>query len=202
MSELAEYSDLELVEALLERDEDALAEIHRRHASSVADAARMILGRWPICDDVVADVFFSLWLKPQLFDPARGSLLSFLRIKARGRSIDLVRSETARRRREKADARSPQDPAHDIDSDLLSAEAVARMHCALETLPASERQPIDLAFFSGMSYREVAIHLNLPEGTVKGRIREALRHMKAVYESQLLLERQRDEALSVSTGRA
>ena len=77
------WSDLDLVASLFDGSGDAYAEIYRRHSASVAAAARMILIRDHRCEDVVAEVFVSLWFFPEKFDPARGTLLAFLRLKAR-----------------------------------------------------------------------------------------------------------------------
>ena len=159
------------------RDEDAFAEVFRRHSPSVTAASAMILGRDERCDDVVAEVFFALWISPEAFEPVRGSLLGFLRVKAKGRSIDVVRSEVAARRRDQHDAanRLPDD---EVDSDFLSAEMAALLRSALDSLPDPQRVPIELAFFEGMTYGAVALRLGLPEGTVKSRIRSGLQQLR------------------------
>ena len=89
----------DLVASLVDECGDAYAELYRRHSRSVTAAVNMILVNDSRCEDVVAEVFVGLWFFPERFDSSRGSLLAFLRLKARGRSIDLVRAETARRRR-------------------------------------------------------------------------------------------------------
>jgi RNA polymerase sigma-70 factor, ECF subfamily len=92
-----DWSDGELMAAVVLRDEEAFAEVIRRHSASVKSASSMILGRDGRCDDVVREVFSALWISPEEFDPSRGSLLEFLRIKARTRSIELVHSGEAAR---------------------------------------------------------------------------------------------------------
>ena len=176
-SDCAGWSDSELVAALRAQREDAFDEIFRRHSRSVAAVTRMILGRRAECDDVVSEVFIGLWRSPEAFDSDRGTLLTFLRVKARGRCIDLVRSETARARREKGQE-LPLGSPPDVDSSLLSAEIAAQLRRAVASLPPEEREPIELAYFEGMTYREVAAHLDLPEGTVKSRIRGGLRKLR------------------------
>ena len=166
------WSDFDLVAGLLDESVDAYFEIHRRHSASVTAAARMILMRDQRCEDVVAEVFVSLWFSPEKFDPARGSLLAYLRLNARGRSIDLVRAEVARARRETAVPPTIHDV--DVDAVLVGAERALALREALASLPATQREPIALAFFSGLSYTEVAVRLGLPEGTVKSRIRAGL----------------------------
>ena len=104
---------------------------------------------------------------------------SFLLAQVHGRSVDLLRAETARRAREERDAfRSPtvDDDLEREVLDLTEAEAVRR---ALATLSDGEREAIELAYFGGHTYREVAVLLEQPEGTVKSRIRSGLLRLRA-----------------------
>jgi RNA polymerase sigma factor (sigma-70 family) len=174
-----EWSDLDLVASLADECGDAYAELYRRHSQSVAAAARMILVNDDRSEDVVAEVFVALWLFPEKFDPERGTVLSFLRVKARGRSVDMVRMEMARRRREVADLRLPRPPMEAIDSRVLDSEFSAALREGVRQLPAGERESIELAFFSGLSYSAVAGELGIPEGTVKGRIRNGLKRLQS-----------------------
>jgi RNA polymerase sigma-70 factor (ECF subfamily) len=122
-------------------------------------------------------VFVGLWFHPEKFDPKRGSLSSYLRLRARGRSIDVVRTEVARRRREESERFSHESNA-EIDSELLSSERALAIREALDLLPSDEREAIYLAFFSDMTYQAVAARLGQPEGTIKSRIRTGLRRMQ------------------------
>jgi RNA polymerase sigma-70 factor (ECF subfamily) len=176
-------ADGELVSSLVLHDEAAFAELFRRYARSIGAAARLILGNSTLCDDVVAEVFLALWLTPQNFDPARASLLGYLRMKARGKSIDVLRSETARVRRENTETLQQRD-APDFDSDMLAEESSAEVRKALAALPRREREPIQLAFQQGMTYQTIAAYLGTPEGTIKSRIRTGLRHLREGIDAQ------------------
>jgi len=173
---MSDRSDLDLVACVVLREVDAYTEIRRRHLSSVTAVARMLLGSRAGCDDVVAEVFVAFWLTPERFDPERGTLLAFLRLKVRGRSIDLLRADSARTRREVT--RPVDAPVPDVDARMIEAEAVDDVRAALNQLPGELREPIELAFFTGMTYGAVALRLRLPEGTVKSRIRRGLRCME------------------------
>ncbi len=173
-----EWSDIDLVGSLVDECGDAYAELYRRHRRSVSAATRMVLVNDDRCEDVVAEVFVDLWFFPEKFDPARGSLLAFLRMRARGRGIDMVRSEAARHRREQTDQRADVTYAKDPDTVILATESAAAVREALASLPVTESEPIYLAFFSGMTYRAVAAQLDLPEGTVKSRIRAGLNRLQ------------------------
>ena len=189
-----EWSDLDLVACLSSEGGDAYAELYRRHSASVAAVARMILVNDERCQDVVAEVFVGLWFSPEKFESSRGSLLTFLRMKARGRSIDIIRTEVARRRREESGRDSPNDNDPDSDIAMIGAEAALVVRDALALLPPNQREPIYLAFFSGLSYHEVARRLDLPEGTVKGRIRAGMRRLQG--NDQLLRLREADTTMT------
>lgn len=171
--------DAELVQAVAGRDELALAELYRRHAAGAFAVAVRILRHADQAEDVVQDLFVRLWDHPGHFDPQRGSLRSFLLLQARTRSLDVLRAEGARRRREQADgvadiSVTPGNP----ELETLSEAAVGEVRAAISVLTPSEREAIELAFFGGLTYREVAEVLGAPEGTVKSRIRLGLQRMR------------------------
>lgn len=174
---LADRTDGQLASAVVARSSDAYGELYRRHRRSVHAASRMILGYGPESEDVVAEVFVAFWLHPERFDAGRSSLLGYLRMKARGRSIDVLRAKTSRRHREERVALSDRPPAVELESGLLASEAAAELHAAVSLLPTRECEVVSLAFFSGMTYGEVARHLGVPEGTVKSRVRAGLHHL-------------------------
>jgi RNA polymerase sigma-70 factor (ECF subfamily) len=176
---LKDLSDEVLVDAVdRHADGDAFAELHRRHSASVARATKRIVSNEVACNEVVADVFIDLWYAPEKFDPVRGTLRAFLRVKARCLGIDLLRSDASRWRRESTYVRgSPVYP--EIGSEVLTREASIVLRDAIESLSPSERESIYLAFFVGMSYRAVAVRLEMPEGTVKARIRSGLRRLRS-----------------------
>jgi RNA polymerase sigma-70 factor, ECF subfamily len=172
-------SDAALVVAIGRYEQAALAEAYRRHAGAVFGLARRLLDDRGQSEEIVQEIFLRLWNEPHRFDPERGSLRSFLLAGTHGRAVDVLRSETSRRRREERDARVTVTPRYDVDlevSDLALAEAV---RTALGTLADDERRAIQLAYFGGRTYREVAEALGQPEGTVKSRIRTGLRRMRA-----------------------
>jgi RNA polymerase sigma-70 factor (ECF subfamily) len=172
--------DTTLVRAVAEGDELALAELYRRHAAGVFAVAVRILRHGEQAEDVVQDLFVRLWDHPEQFDPTRGSLRSFLLLQARTRSLDVLRAEGARRRREHADgvADLVVDLTTDPETETLADAAVGEVRAAISVLTPTEREAIELAFFGGLTYREVAQVLGAPEGTVKSRIRLGLQRMR------------------------
>jgi RNA polymerase sigma-70 factor (ECF subfamily) len=131
-----------------------------------------------LADDVVQEVFVRLWTRAEQFDGDRGSLRAFLLAQTHGRSLDLVRSETARRRREERDARAVRAPQLDVEQEVVRNSVADEVHAALARLPELEREPVELAYLGGLPYREVAIRLGIPEGTAKSRIRSGLSHLR------------------------
>jgi RNA polymerase sigma-70 factor (ECF subfamily) len=171
--------DATLARAVAARDESALGELYRRHAAACLGLARRVLADRTLAEEVVQEVFVRTWRDPARFDPDRGSMRAFLLAQVHGRSVDLLRAESARRAREEREAL--QHPPADIDLErevmqLTEAEAVRR---ALATLSDGEREAIELAYFGGHTYREVAVLLEQPEGTVKSRIRAGLLRLRA-----------------------
>jgi RNA polymerase sigma-70 factor (ECF subfamily) len=176
---LTDVSDSLLVVAIGRYREDALAEAYRRHGGAVFGLARRILSDPARSEEIVQEVFLRLWNEPERFDPARGSLRSFLLAQAHGRAVDLVRSDTSRRAREVKEAKAAAEAGYDIEHEVWDLAVADQVRAALDTLPDDERRAIELAYFGGHTYRDVATVLDTPEGTVKSRIRVGLKRMRA-----------------------
>jgi RNA polymerase sigma-70 factor (ECF subfamily) len=179
-------TDVELAAALARHDADALAEIYRRHGGAVWALSRRVLRDPQRAEEVAQTVFTDLWAAPGRYDPARGSLRSWLLTRAHGRSVDVVRSEQARRRRDEQAGRRDATPAPEADVEATVAELdlAAHVRRALDTLPPEERDPIVLAWFGGHTYRDAAALLGQPEGTVKSRIRAGLGRLRRALEAE------------------
>jgi RNA polymerase sigma factor (sigma-70 family) len=173
--------DVRLAQGLTDRRSGALAEVYQLHGAAVARQARLRCGDAAMAEDIAQEVFLALWRNPARFDPARGSLRTFLLVLTHHRTIDVFRAEHARRARQ--DHFYPVTPtAPTAEDDVIQADEASRVRAALETLPSDEREPIALAFFGHHSYREVAQLLGKPEGTVKSRIRAGLLRLRSARE--------------------
>jgi RNA polymerase sigma-70 factor, ECF subfamily len=175
--DLRNASDVTLAMAIARWDQEALAEVYRRNAGPVFGLARRVLGDAAVAEEVVQEVFLRLWHEPGRYDPERGSLRTFLLSQVHSRSVDMLRSDTARRQREVRDARSTASGQYDVEHEFLDIAVAEGVRDALGVLQPGERSAIELAYFGGHTYREVAVILGEPEGTIKSRIRSGMRRM-------------------------
>lgn len=175
---LREASDAALVVAIGRWQEDALAEVYRRHGGATFALARRLLNDRQLAEEILQEVFLRLWNTPERFDPERGSLRAYLLAQTHGRSVDLLRSETSRRRREEREARESPDFGDDIEREVIDLTVSEKVKEVVAGLPTDERKAIELAYFGGHTYRQVAVMLEAPEGTVKSRIRSGLRRLR------------------------
>ena len=154
--------DRVLAARLCAGDDSALAEIFDRHGALLLGLARRVTGSHSLAEEVLQEVMTALWSHPERFDAARGTLRCYLGTVTHRRAVDAVRSAVRRQARESIveSLRLPTDGGDDWDSASMS-EAVRE---AIERLPPDQRQAVELAFWKGMTYREVAQALGLPRG--------------------------------------
>ena len=179
---LSNASDSDLIAGIGGRDGDALAEAYRRHGGAVFGLSKRVLGDDSLAVDVTQELFVRLWSEPGRFDSQRGTLRSFLQRQAHSRSVERVRSEEARRRREDRSIALDREPLDDVESRIVESIDSERVRRSLDAIEVDERRAIVLAYYGGLSYREVALRLDLPEGTVKSRIRAGLRRLASILE--------------------
>jgi RNA polymerase sigma factor (sigma-70 family) len=168
---------------LIAGEEAALTEIYDQFASFVYGLALRVIGDARAAEDVVQDVFVGVWERPDAFDPDRGSLRTWLGTLAHRRAVDHVRREEARRRRAIKEA-SRSDTTPDVEEMAMALVTAERVRSALATLPDDQRRAIQLAYFGGKTYRQVAQVLGIPEGTAKSRLRLGLRRIADVLEHE------------------
>jgi RNA polymerase sigma-70 factor (ECF subfamily) len=173
-------TDVRLAEMIADRHESALAEVYRRHGGPVFGLAKRLIVNPDMAEEVVQEVMLRLWNNPEKFDGTRGTLRSYLLSHAHGRSVDLIRSESARRIREERDARLAVEAGLSLEEEVWELAQADHVREALSQLKPEERQPIELAYFGGYTYQEVAKLLNTPEGTIKSRIRIGLQRLNSL----------------------
>ena len=176
--DLEQGADVRLIKQVADGDAPALAAVYDLHAPTVYALALRILGEEGEAEDVVQEVFAQAWRQAGRYDAARGSVAAWLLIMTRTRAIDRLRSRQARPDRgpgvdDSALERYPSPAADPVDEMALEQDVV-RVRRALAELPLLQRVAIELAFFEGLTQREIADRLEQPLGTVKTRIRLGL----------------------------
>lgn len=172
-----------LIGKLAEGDSDAFAELYDGTSAIVYGLLVRILGDRAAAEEVAQDVYLEYWRTSSGFDPARGSGLAWMTMIARSRAIDRKRSQASYGRsldrlQQRPDAQPISAAGQAPDELAHLGEQRAVLSDALATLPPEQRQAIELAFFEGLSQREVAAATGTPLGTVKSRTRSALGKLK------------------------
>jgi len=178
VGDLQDRRDRELLSSTARGDDDAFAELFRRYGSAALGLAVRVSRDQAIAEEVVQEVFVSVWRKASAYDPARGSVRSWLFAQIHHRSVDAIRREEAQRRR----ASLPEPPivldADDVvEEDWLRSRRV-QVRSALEQLPQDQRAILELAYFQGLTQTEIATHAHIPLGTVKSRTVAAMRKLR------------------------
>src|SRR3954447_22330732 len=160
------------------RDLRKFSETYRKLAPLALASAGRVLRDEAAAEDVVQDVFVQLWLRPDSYDPARGSLASYVSMLARSRALDRWRSRSAREHaaeRAEVEARSTAEAAESAAALVLRLEHAQALLGMLEALPGDQRDALLLAYGRGLTAQEIARVKEVPLGTAKSRVRLGLR---------------------------
>ncbi|ADP83059.1 sigma-70 family RNA polymerase sigma factor [Pseudofrankia inefficax] len=166
-------ADAELHRRLVAGDETALCEAYRLFGKLVHTLAQRVTRDRDAAGDIVQDVFGYLWERPLRYDPNRAALRTWLAMLAHRRAVDWVRAEE-RQRAAAGRFGPPQEAVPSAAETVEVADTFCRVRHTVAGLPESLRTAVELAFYRGMTYREVAAELGIPEGTAKSRMRSAL----------------------------
>lgn len=179
-------SDQELIEQIRhDRDQQAMAALYDRYSRPVYSLAFHMLRDPRGAEDVVQDVFLGFWQRPFTYIEARGTFGPWILRVTRNRSIDVIRKRS-RERSPGSDEAAALFEERIVDPDPEPGEqvwtqAVAhQVRAAMHQLNDAQRQVIELAYFAGMTQSEMADHLGIPLGTIKTRVRTALRRLSDI----------------------
>ena len=163
---------------------ESLALLYDETSSLLFGLAVRVLSDPADAEEIVSDVYQQVWRTAQGFDPTRGSVLAWLTMLTRSRSIDRLRSAGSRRSKETSfDANidfPSSSPAPESQSIFAQERKLVRQ--ALDTLVPEQREAIELAFFRGLTHVEVAEALGTPLGTIKTRIRGGMIKLREALE--------------------
>jgi RNA polymerase sigma-70 factor (ECF subfamily) len=156
-------------------DETAFAELYDAVSPRLFGLVRRVIRDPAQSEEVTQEVFLEIWRHSARFDPSKGGALSWMLTIAHRKAVDRVRSAEAARNRDEGYGAATHDVTHDSTAEAVVERLDAeRVHRALETLTAVQRQALELAYLSGYTHTEVATMLDLPLGTAKTRIRDGL----------------------------
>lgn len=172
--------DVRLLTRVGEKDRAAFAEFYDRHAPRVYGLLLRMIPSRADADEVLQEVFWTVWKKSGQYDAKRGSPLTWLFLIARSRAKDCLRrrKRTVTEAIELMDAMAAVVPGNALDG-VAWREAAERARSALESLPEEQHWAIRSAFYDGLSHQEIAERDHIPLGTVKTRIRQGMMKLRA-----------------------
>lgn len=189
MTDLQDRRDRDLLARIASGSEEAFSELFRRYAPAAGGIALRVVGDAAIAEEVVQEVMVSVWRRAGAYDPARGSVRSWLLAQAHHRAVDAVRREEANRRRASATApESGDDPIDDVVEEGWLASRRTRVRAALASLSSDQRNVLELAYYGGLTQSQVAEAAGIPLGTVKSRTLAAMSKLRSVLGASLEVE--------------
>jgi RNA polymerase sigma factor (sigma-70 family) len=174
--------DAEVMRRIREGDRSAVDELYQRFRRPAFALARRILADDALAEDVLQEVFLSVWRDPAAFDRGRGSVASWLLAVVHHKAVDAVRREESQRRRQvmAEDELALDAPmaTRDVEEEAWSRVVADQVRTALGVLSASQREALTLAYYGGYTQREVAALTGTPLGTVKTRMLAGMRRLR------------------------
>jgi RNA polymerase sigma-70 factor (ECF subfamily) len=177
---------LELIRRIAAGDQAALGEFYDLTSRQVFGVARQVLHNDSDAEEVTMAVYLEVWRRAKDYDIQRGRPMTWLLMMARSRAIDALRMQRPGRQLPIESVTNENYPAslespntvQDVEQSLLAMQQGDLVHKALQNLSPDQRQVIELTFFLGLTNQEIADRLAIPLGTVKGRLRLALQHLR------------------------
>ena len=162
-------------------DARAFEVLYQRHATAAYSLAYRIMGTAGAAEDVTQDAFLSAWRAGANYNPARGSVRTWLLSIVHHRAIDALRRKNPRERREVEGTGIVErvESTQRTDEEVANRQEAASLRSLLARLPVEQRQAVELAYFGGFTHTEIAELLDVPLGTIKGRMRLALDKLRS-----------------------
>ncbi len=189
---LGDIEDATLVARAAEGDDVALGVLYDRHVPTMLLTARRMLKDPNEAEDLVHDVFMEAHRKADSYDPSRASVKTWLAVRLRSRALDRLRSARVSRT-DSLDAKPAPERFARVSAHLSRMGDQGRLAQVLADLPENQREVLQLAYFEGLSSREVGERLGIPTGTVKSRTRAAFQKLRAVLHSRPMTAMEGDD---------
>jgi RNA polymerase sigma-70 factor (ECF subfamily) len=173
----------ELMARVARGEQTAFADVYDATSRAVFGLVLRVVADRAQAEEVTQEVYVDAWRQAARFDPGRGSVVAWLCTIAHRKAVDRVRSATSARGRDERHAAAEAAVAvTDISEVVVARDESRRVRAAMADLPPPQRQALELAYFHGHSHREIAERLNIPLGTAKTRIRDALLKLRGHLE--------------------
>ena len=178
--DLRSLADEDVMQLVRRGDARAFEIVYERHSAAAFSLAYRMMGTRAGAEDVTQDAFLSLWRSGARYDRARGSVRTWVLGIVHHRAIDALRRATVHDKRRASDEGIQErfEATERTDVEAARREEAGTVRNALRTLPADQCQVIELAYFGGFTHTEIAEMLEMPVGTVKGRMRLGLEKMR------------------------
>jgi RNA polymerase sigma-70 factor (ECF subfamily) len=176
-----DLTDEQLMAMLQQRDPVALEYLYDRHSAIVKSLGMKVVHNEAEAEDLLQEIFMEIWNRASGYDPAKGKPLGWIVTLARRRAIDRLRKcqshcRAEDRLRDEVE-QQPESWTTDPEEDFVMADIRETLRKLIRTLPEAQQQAIELAFYQGMSQREIAAHTGIPLGTIKTRLELGLKKM-------------------------
>lgn len=180
MDDLRSLADEDLMQLVSGADARAFELVYERHAAAAFSLAYRMVGTRNVAEDVVQEAFLNLWRSGARYERARGSVRTWVLGIVHHRAIDALRRSTVHDRRRTSDEGLEErlEAPQRTDAEAARRQEAHTVREAMGSLPAEQRQVIELGYFGGFSHSEIADMLGAPIGTVKGRMRLGLEKMR------------------------
>lgn len=173
-------SDEALLLGVQEQDIGALEELFDRYHRIALAVAYRVLRNKEHAEDAVQEAFLGVWRRPSTFKPERGAAKTWLLTVVRHRAIDITRGRSFSQETQSLDEHAYAIPSPDVWAQVDNGLERERILRAMSQLPKEQRDAIDLAYFNGFTYQEVAQKTQVPLGTVKGRMRLGMQKLRNI----------------------
>jgi RNA polymerase sigma-70 factor (ECF subfamily) len=179
-TDIHRLADEELMQLVAGESMDAFEAVYDRHAAAAFSLAYRIVGNRTTADDVMQEAFLSIWRSRERYEPERGSLRSWILGIVHHRALDVLRRSSVHdRRRASADGiEETHEASERTDVEVARRDEARTIRAAIEELPDNQGQVIQLAYFGGFTHTQIAEMLEMPVGTVKGRMRLGLEKLR------------------------
>ena len=165
---------------------EAFAALYDRHSGAAFSLAYRMVGRGNVAEDVVQEAFLSIWRSGARYERARGSVRTWVLGIVHHRAIDQLRRSSVHDKRRASDEGIEErlESGERTDVEVARRDEAAAIRSAMEALPSEQAHVIELAYFGGFTHTEIADILEMPVGTVKGRMRLGLKKIRDYFDSR------------------